>query len=314
MSLTAQTWAQHFLAVTENEMPKNTVPIWNDFMTRLVDALNEPRVDDELRQNGNVTVHFDITSEQTKLLQEEGSLVRIMMGLGIKEAESEKIGIRVRLFGVSGAGEPIDPRGECAEVCVYRTKNESKKPVSAPIPAGTLGPNRELEPDVDVPDCDTRLCETVQSVCLWATMHKDCQVADWFLGKAYIHKYTACEADFRKALETDHEFVAFLSRELKREEKYGPEAMRKMRPVEGDCIYELHTLVSEKVPDWPFGEPPVAATSAEIEPPLPEPATPPAPCPSIFTETTAAPAPSRSPSPPPWPWSFRSASTPQSTT
>lgn len=297
MSLTMQTWAQHFMAVVDGEAPKNTVPIWNAFMAQLADALNKPKVDDELRQQGRANVHFNITPEQLELLQEEGGVSRIADGLGLSEEQRSKINIGVVFYGLDG-----DPRGPCVEVSIWRTGNGPKQPSPAPVPAA-LGPERELEPAADIPDCDTRLCENVQSVCLHATMRKDCPVADWFLGKAYIHKYTACEADFRKALETDPEFVAFLARQLSREE-YGPATMRKMRPVEGECIYELHTLISEKVPEWPFGGLSISLVS----------------CPSTPTEANpeatpaAVQAPDRSASPPPWPWPFRSTSVPESGT
>lgn len=118
--------------------------------------------------------------------------------------------------------------------------------------AKRLGPDRQLQPDVDYPDSDSRLCKNVQFVCLRATTHNDCDVVDWYLGNAYAYKYTACEKDFRNGLQDDPEFVTFLARQLGREE-YGPESMRNMRAVDGDCIYELHTLVSKQPPQWPFG-------------------------------------------------------------
>jgi len=320
MSITMRTWAQHFLAATDDDTPERLMPIWNSFMTTLVDALGQPHVEEHMRTWGSATAHFSITNEQAQMLQEKGGVDRIAEGLGVRAGEESRlIGISVMLFGLPVAesedtpDEVNDPRGPCARVSVYRSGRgvrelkvvppqtfvAERKPQSVEIPAGTLGPNRELEPDVDLPDCDTRLCDTVQFVCFDATMHEDCPVADWFLGRAYIHKYTAHEADFRKALQDDPEFVAFLARQLKREE-YGTEAMRKMRPVEGDCIYELHRLVSEKVPECPWGAQP------EIEPPAPEPATLPAPCPST-PPTTAAPAPPQTSSPPPWPWTHREA-------
>jgi len=302
MSLTTRTWAHHFLELTEGKTPKNTMPIWNAFMAQLADALNKPKVDSELREQGTTTVHFNITSEQAKLLQEEGSVDRIAKGLGVDETTSDKIGIQVRLFGLEG-----DPRGVCVQVNIIHVGNEPRGPDGSGSGSGINGPDRRLEPDVDIPDCDTRLCENVQSVCYHATLRKDCPVVDWFLGMAYVHKYTACEADFRKGLEEDPEFVAFLARQLEREEEYGVEAMRKMRVVDGDCINELHTLVSKKIPVWPFGEPPETFAS--------EPATSPVPCPSPPTPTpleleTAVVGSSsttrKTSSSPPWPWSFRS--------
>jgi len=241
MSLRTHTWAQHFLAITEGETPENTIPIWNAFMAQLADALNKPKVDDELRQRGRTSVHFNITPEQLKLLQEEGGASRILDGLGVREEQRSKFNILVSLFGLEG-----DPRGPCVQVEIWRPENEPKKPGPVPIPAGTLGPERELEPDVDLPDCDSQLCDNVQNICIHATWHEESDAADWFLGKAYIHKYTAREEDFRKALKDDPEFVRFLARQLRREE-YGPEAMQKMHPVVSDCIHELHGLVSKKV-------------------------------------------------------------------